>query len=54
MGYRPGMTKVPPAFWQDPEGVSGTEPTDDDEPADGPDGGLEDTPPAEGDEIATD
>ena len=48
------MSKPPPAFWQDPEGVEG-EPVDDDAPADvpaeGPDSGLEDTPPAEGDEI---
>ena len=44
------MSKPPPAFWQDPEGVEG-EPVDDDAAADGSDSGLEDTPPAEGGEI---
>jgi hypothetical protein len=49
------MSKPPPAFWQDPDGVSGVQPDDerDDESADGAASGLEDTPPAEDDEIPT-
>ncbi|HSL11871.1 MAG TPA: hypothetical protein VLA82_11210 [Actinomycetota bacterium] len=48
------MSKPPPSFWQDPDGVGGAEPVDDDEPTDGSDSGLEDTPPAGPGEIPTD